>query len=185
MPVLISLLRGINVGGNKKIRMADLKDLYASLGFTNVHTLLQSGNVVFESESAAVDDIADQIESAIEERFGFVSRIMMRTAGEIESVIKSHPFTDEQIAEPSKILVMFLHEPPAEENVQQLRAAHQGPEIFHILGRELYAFYPDGMGRSKLDNVLIERKLKVRGTGRNWNTTHKLHELAQSMMQRT
>lgn len=183
MSVLISLLRGINVGGNKKIRMADLKDLYESLGFERVQTLLQSGNVVFTSQDADTHAVASRIEAGIVERFGFESRIIMRTAAQLQTVIKLHPFSSEQLAEPSKILVMFLESTPDADVIQALTQVHNGPETIHYSGQELYTYYPDGMGRSRLDHGLIERKLKINGTGRNWNTVNKLLALADGLGQ--
>lgn len=181
MPVYISLLRGINVGGSKQIRMAELKTLYESLGFGGTQTLLQSGNVVFESETTDPDQIANSIEAGIEQRFGFQSRIIMRTREQWQEVIQHHPFSAGQLAEPSKILVMVLRDAPTTEAVETLIQAHTGPEIIYPGQRELYIFYPEGMGRSKLDHALIERKLKVTATGRNWNTVTKLLALCENL----
>lgn len=181
MPVYISLLRGINVGGSKQIRMAELKTLYESLGFGGTQTLLQSGNVVFESDSSDPDPIASDIEAAIEQRFGFQSRIILRTRDQWQEVIQRHPFSAGQLAEPAKILVMFLRDAPAAEALETLIQAHAGPEIIYHSRHELYIFYPDGMGRSKLDHALIERKLKVMATGRNWNTVNKLLALCETL----
>ncbi|MBK8024784.1 MAG: DUF1697 domain-containing protein [Chloroflexi bacterium] len=179
MPTYISLLRGINVGGNKKVPMADLKTLYESLGFAGARTLLQSGNAVFASERTDLDGIVRDLEAGIRQRFGFESRIVLRTAEQWVAVVAAHPFTPEQIAEPSKILVTFLADIPSEEAIAALLAAHQGPEQIHVLGREVFTFYADGMGRSKLDLTFVERRLKTIGTGRNWNTVLKLLALAE------
>lgn len=178
MPVLISLLRGINVGGNKKIKMAELKALYEALGFSNVRTLLQSGNVVFESENDNPEQVTGQIEAGIMERFGFESKIIMRTRDQLQAVIAHHTFSEVQLAEPGKLLIAFLKSEPNAQQVEALREAHTGPEIIHHRGSELYIYYPDGMGRSKLDNTFIERRLKTTSTGRNWNTVNKLLALA-------
>jgi uncharacterized protein (DUF1697 family) len=181
MPVYISLLRGINVGGNKKIQMAELKTLYQSLGFGQAQTLLQSGNVVFTAESPDPDALAARIEAAVEARFGFQSLIILRTPAQLRAVFERHPFTADQLADPGKILVMFLQNAPDAQAVESLRQAHTGPEIIHPGGQELYIYYTDGMGRSKLDNGFIERRLKTTGTGRNWNTVSKLLALADAM----
>lgn len=178
MPVLISLLRGINVGGNKKIKMAELRALYEALGFTNVRTLLQSGNVVFESENANPEQVAGQIEAAVVERFGFESKVIIRTRDQLQAVIADHPFSADQLAEPGKLLIAFLKSEPDAQQLEALREAHTGSEIIHHRGSELYIYYPDSMGRSKLDNSFIERRLKTISTGRNWNTVNKLLALA-------
>jgi uncharacterized protein (DUF1697 family) len=181
MAVYISLLRGINVGGNKRIKMADLKVLYEVLGFSGAQTLLQSGNVVFESATAEPEQIAAQIEAGIVQRYGFESKIIIRTCDQLRAVVENHPFSADQLAEPSKILLTFLQREPESAAVQNLIEAHTGSEMIYSNGRELYLYYPDGMGRSKLDNGLIERRLKVVGTGRNWNTVNKLLALAEGM----
>lgn len=181
MPVYISLLRGINVGGNKKIKMAELKTLYETMGFTSVSTLLQSGNVVFESDSADVDQIGSTIESSIEQHYGFQSKIIMRTRDQWQAVIDNHPYSADQLTEPSKILIAFLQDVANSDAFNTLLEAHTGPEIIHNGGQELYIFYPNGMGRSKLDHSFIERKLKITTTGRNWNTVNKLLKLAESL----
>ncbi|MCB9451117.1 MAG: DUF1697 domain-containing protein [Anaerolineaceae bacterium] len=176
MPVYISLLRGINVGGNKKIRMAELKALYESLGFTNVQTLLQSGNVIFET-AADPAQLAAQIEAGVFNTFGFESKIILRTCADLRAVVEHAPYTAEQLAEPSKALVTFLATAPGDTAIQTLLNDHQGPEVLQVVGQELFVFYTDGAGRSKLTNVFIEKRLKTTGTARNWNTILKLLNL--------
>lgn len=150
--------------------MADLRALFESLGFESVQTLLQSGNVIFKSASG--DDLAQRIETAIQARFGFESRIIIRTATQWQDIISNHPFTDTQLDEPRKLQLVFMLD--ALESIEPLRNAHDDAEIIHHRGQELYIVYPNGMGRSKLSNNLIERKLKIITTGRNWNTVNKI-----------
>jgi uncharacterized protein (DUF1697 family) len=180
MPVYSSLLRGINVGGNKRIKMAELQAVYEALGLTRVRTLLQSGNVVFEAEQADADALGQRIEAAIMARFGFEARIVMRTPAQLAAVIAESPFSAEQRASPDKILVMFLLAAPEPERMAALTAGHSGPEQMTLKGRELFVFFAEGVGRSKLSGNGIEKALDTVGTMRNWNTIHKLHELAQS-----
>lgn len=182
MPVYIALLRGINVGGNKKIKMADLTALLESLGFVGAQTLLQSGNVVFKSDLADSAQIARQIESGIEATFGFQSQILLRTLDQFRAAVESHPFSADQINEPAKILLMFLSRTPDSDAVDALVKSHAGPEEMTLKGDVLYIFYPDGMGRSKLDHPLVERRLKVAATGRNWNTVTRLIDLGTSFV---
>lgn len=179
MPVFISLLRGINVGGNKRIKMADLRALYESLGFVGTQSILQTGNVVFETKLEDRDQLAQQIENGIEQRFGFHSDIIIRTVDEFRGVADKNPFLTRSAFEPGKLLVMFLRAFPDAEAIDDLITTHTGPELIHPDGQTLYLYYPDGMGRSKLSNVLIEKKLKISGTGRNWNTVTKLSALAE------
>jgi uncharacterized protein (DUF1697 family) len=179
MSVFISLLRGINVGGNKKIAMADLRDLYESLGLAGARTLLQSGNVVFraDGESAA---LTGRIEAAIEARFGFHVAVLMRTRDDLDGIITEQPFSAGQLAEPSKVAVAFLAETPNAAALATLNEDHDGPEIIHSQGQELYIYYTEGMGRSKLTNNFIENRLNTTSTVRNWNTINKLQALALS-----
>jgi len=181
MPIYISLLRGINVGGNKKIKMADLRDLYGTLNLNNVQSVLQSGNVVFDTASTDRDDIANTIEQAIESTYGFPSNILLRTLPEWEQIVTNPLFTEEQREDPRKLLVLFLRDDVETAQIDALKDTIPGREIIYHRGRELYIVYPDGMGRSKLDNKFIERRVNTTTTGRNWNTVNKLLTLAQSI----
>lgn len=179
MLTYICLLRGINVG-KKQIKMADLKLLFETMGFTDVQTLLQSGNVVMKSTETEVSILATRIEAAIIERYGFESKILLRTPEQWRETTAHHPFTAEQLTEPSKILVTFLREAPTPSAIETLMAFNTELEQLHIIGREVYAFFPEGMGRTKLDNNTVERKLKTVGTGRNWNTVMKLAAMVEA-----
>lgn len=175
--VYISMLRGINVGGNKKIKMDALRGLYESLGMAGAQTLLQSGNVVFKSDLTDRPALIQQLEAGIEQRFGFHSTVLLRTLGEWRDVVSRNPLPADQ-ADPSKLVVMFLSDSPTQDAVDALKKTYTGPETIQIAGKEAYLYYPDGQGRSKLTNGLIERKLDVSGTVRNWNTVTKLLDLA-------
>jgi uncharacterized protein (DUF1697 family) len=178
MTSVVSLLRGVNVGGHHSIRMDALRALYESLGLRNPQTYVQSGNVVFRTEERNLDGIALRIEEGIEGSFGFRPRVMLRTAAEMRSVIAANPFATRPGIEPGKFLVMFLAGDPGEEVREKVRGIKVDPEELWIEGRELYVYFPDGMGRSKLSTALLEKTLKVAATGRNWNTVTKLLELA-------
>lgn len=174
MPIVISLLRGINVGGNKKIKMAELRELYASLGFQHTKTLLQSGNAIFETDLTDMAEIQQKIEDGIQETFGFDVTLILRTPEELQAVVDNHPFSDEQQNDPGKMAFVFLSDVPSEEAVNELRDQNTGKEVIWHNNRELYIFYTDGMGRSRLDSNRIERTLQVKSTTRNWNTTQKI-----------
>ena len=162
MPVYISLLRGINVGGHKKIKMAELRALYESLGLENVQSLLQSGNVVFTSKIEDSRSLVQKIEDGIEGQFEFRCRVLIRTTNELQRVIDQNPFLGRDPFDPSKMLVMFLADVPESGALDALREAHGGPEEIQLAGEEAYIYYPNGLGRSKLSNVFIEKKLKDR-----------------------
>jgi uncharacterized protein (DUF1697 family) len=180
MPITIALLRGINIGG-KRMKMADLRDMFEDIGFPNAKTLLQTGNVVFETELSDRQEMVERIEAGIIAKFGFDSKIIIRTRDELQQVFENSPFSAAQQTEPKKMAVIFLSEIPEAESIEVLMQAHGGPESVTVQGQEVYAFYPEGMGRSKLDNKLIEKSLKVSGTARNWNTVTKLVALSDEV----
>jgi uncharacterized protein (DUF1697 family) len=163
-----AFLRGINVGGNNMIRMADLRTLCTSLGYDDVRTVLQSGNVIFRAKRAS----AKQLEEATG------VRVILRTENELRAVVANNPF--ETIRNPSLLLVVFLDKPAPPDAAARLRAIYKGPEIFHVNGREMYVDYVNGVGTSKLTHYLIERTLGVTGTARNWNTVNRLLALSGS-----
>jgi uncharacterized protein (DUF1697 family) len=171
----IVLLRGINVGPRKRIAMAELRAALSDLGYEDVRTHLQSGNVLLTS-AAAPAKLAREIERAITERFGLEVDVVVRTPSELAAVVKSDPLGD-IATNRSRYLVSFLSEKPSAAAVRTLKEADVSPEQFVVAGRELYAWHPAGVHRSKL-NPLVERTLGVRATARNWNTVERLLELA-------
>lgn len=177
--IYVCLLRGINVGGNKRIKMADLRDLLDGIGLEKVQTVLQSGNVVFETDQTDRDNLAEKIESAIHEKYGFEVTIMLRTASEWQSIIDKKPEYDIEVAG-NRLALVCLQSVPLPENKIALMEAHDGDEIIHFLDKEMFIYYVNGMGKSKLSNAILERKLKIATTARNWNTVLKLQALIES-----
>jgi uncharacterized protein (DUF1697 family) len=175
----ISILRGINVSGQKKIKMADLKSLYESLDFQNVLTYIQSGNVIFETSVENTDDLKITIEKAIEEKYKFHVPVEIRTNHEIENIISNCPFVSVNLAEEgTKVLVTFLSSEPQEVMTSEIQKYVIAPEKLVVQGKEVYLYCPNGYGKSKLSNNFLEKKLKVEATTRNWKSVHKLHELS-------
>jgi uncharacterized protein (DUF1697 family) len=181
MQTYIALLRAINVGGNSKIAMADLKAMLADLGVDNPQTVLQTGNLVFQTATSTCDKLEDKFEKALAERFELTTDVFVRTAEEWRHAIAANPFAKEAANDPSHLLIMPLKKAPTKPMVQELQTAIHGREFVAAVGRELFIVYPDGIGRSKLTNKLIETRLATRGTGRNWNTALKLEQLANSV----
>lgn len=177
--IYICLLRGINVGGNKRIKMADLRNLLDSIGLEKIQTILQSGNVVFESDESERESLAEKIESAIHEKYGFEVIIILRTASEWQSIIDKKPEYDTEVAG-NRLALVCLQSIPLPENKIALMEAHDGDEIIHFLDKELFIHYTNGMGKSKLSNAVLERKLKIATTARNWNTVLKLQALIEN-----
>jgi uncharacterized protein (DUF1697 family) len=176
MTVHVALLRAVNVGG-RSLAMADLRALAEGLGFTNVRTLLQSGNLVFEADAKKAPALEGTLEAALK-KHGMETDFMVRRAEEFYAVIAANPFLDKAKADPGHLVVMFLKDAPGAKAIMALQAAVKGRELIRHEGRELYIVYPDGIGRSKLTNKFIESRLDTRGTGRNWNTVMKLAALA-------
>lgn len=179
MTAFVSLFRGINVGGHHKIRMDELKDMHESLGLRDVVTYIQSGNVVFKSDDADAIRLRKQIEEGVEKSFGFRAEVLVRTSAELKDIIDKNPFQGQQSKESKWVVVMFLATQPATTAQEDLLKTYVGPEELFIIGKELYIYYPDGIGRSKLSGSFIEKKLKTVGTARNWNTILRLQELLQ------
>lgn len=177
MPIYVSLLRGINVGGNKKIKMADLRTLYQELGFEDVDSLLQSGNVVFKSTLQDISQIAEKIEEAIESQYGFHSDLFILTMDAFISAHQANPFSDKDTYDPKKVLVAFLSEIPSVESVAMLLENHQGSEIIEFIDDVVYIYFPEGMGRSKLNPTTMFKGISA--TGRNLNTMNKLQVILE------
>ena len=181
MPVLISMLRGINVGGHAKIKMDALRKLYVSLKLQNPQTYIQSGNVIFKTDERNLDLIAERIQQAIEKKFACRPEVILRTAHELRAVIAKNPFAKRTDAEPGKLLVSFLAADPGELARKNLRDQGFRPEELHAIGREVYIYFPNGMGKSKLPWSRLDKILHTPGTGRNWNSVNKILIIAEAM----
>lgn len=177
---MISLLRGVNVGGHNMIKMDALRALYESLQLRDARTYVQSGNVVFRAKERDLAQLAKRIQNGIERTFGFRPEVILRTAAEMRGVIARNPFAKRSDIVPGKLVVSFLAGDPGKEVREQVLKIKTGPEELRMEGRELYIYFPDGMGRSKLPPVL-ERTLKMPGTARNWNSVTKLMEMSETL----
>lgn len=179
MTAFVSLFRGINVGGHHKIRMDDLKDLHESLGFKDVSPFIQSGNVVFNSDDADVARLRRHIEDGFEKKFGFHVEVFVRTSAELREIIENNPFQSQPGKESKWVVVSFLAARPDDTAQEDLLKTYVGPEELFIIGKEVYIYYTNGIGRSKLSQSFMEKKLKTFGTARNWNTILQLQKLIQ------
>jgi len=176
--VHLALLRGINVGGHKLVAMADLRDLLTHLGFEDARSVLQSGNLVFRSATRSGARLERLLETEAAKRLALQTDFFVRTAEEWQDVIARNSFHKEAAGDPGHLLVVFLKDAPGAKNAKALQAAITGPETVRVDGRQAYIYYPNGVGRSRLTNALIEAKLRTRATGRNWNTVARLGALA-------
>ncbi len=181
MGVIISLLRGVNIGGHHKIKMDALRALYESLKLKDPQSYIQSGNVVFRSNAKDLGRLAKRIEDAIEQSYAFRPVVVLRTAAEMREVVRRNPFAKRRDIEPRKLAVTFLAGEPSREARERALQIKSGPDELCIDGRQLYIYFPNGMGRPTLSVAAVERALKVVGTGRNWNSVMKLLEMAEAM----
>lgn len=181
MPIIISMLRGVNVGGHNKIKMDALRALYEFLKLRNPQTYVQSGNVVFRTDERDLAGLAKRIQDAIEKTFGFRPGIILRTLSELKDAIARNPFASRRGLDPRKLLVTFLAGTPSPEARQNVLRIKTDPEELRLSGRELYIYYPIGIGRSKLTLAVIEKALQISGTGRNWTSVIKLLEMAENL----
>ena len=157
MQTFISILRGINVSGQKKIWMADLKKLYEGLSFSDVKTYIQSGNVIFKSDSKTSDiEFAKKIEKAIFTKYNFEVPVIIRSKEELEKIISQNPFTKEKNIDLKKLHVTFLSETPDKEKIEQIKEADFLPDRFAIKGKEIYLHIPVSYGETKLSNNFLK-----------------------------
>ena len=156
--------------------MSELKELFEDLGFSDVVTYIQSGNVIFKTK-LEVEESIKKIEHAIDEKYNFKVSVIIRTLAELKEVLTNNPFTN--YPETKKMNFTFLSRVPDYENVKSLSELDYNPDIFRIIGKEIYLYLNLGAGKTKLTNNLLENKLKLKATSRNWNTLNKLIELVQ------
>jgi uncharacterized protein (DUF1697 family) len=174
----VVLLRGINLGAHNRIAMPQLRELLSGAGYEGVRTHLQSGNVVLGSD-ASPDQLARDCERLIAERFGLGIDVVVRTRDELAQVVRRNPL-GEVAHEPKRYQVSFCSAAPDRETVRKLAARAVEPERFVAIGRELYAWHPAGVARSKLWAQLAGKSLGVTATARNWSTVTRLLELADA-----
>jgi len=181
MPVLICMLRGINLGPHNRIKMEALRALYVSLKFSDPRTYVQSGNVIFRTKEKIGPHLARKIQDAIEKKFGFSPGVILRTPEEFRMTIANNPFAKRKDIHPGKLLVTFLASEPSAEGRAQVRALKPDPEEVHLIGREIYIYFPNGTGQSKLQWSSLDKKLKTVGTARNLNSISNMLEIAEEM----
>jgi uncharacterized protein (DUF1697 family) len=178
MKPCIALVRGINVGGHNLVGMAKLRDFLIAAGFAEVRTLLQSGNVVFQTSLRIDAALETLLEKEAKKELGLEADFYVRSASQWEEIIQKNPFPKEAVVDPSHLLVFFCKQALKPQQIESLRKVIIGRERVDAHGREAYLVYPDGIGTSKLTTAKLEKQLG-RGTGRNWNTVLKLAALLE------
>ncbi len=184
MTAIVCMLRGVNVGGHNKIKMDALRDLCGTLKLECAQTCVQSGNVVFLSAETNLAALSKRIQGAIEEKFGFRPDVVLRTTSELRKVIAKNPFAGRKDVDPAKLLVVFLAEAPAKTVRDTLAKFDTRGEELHCAGSELYIYFRNGMGQTKLSWPGLEKAVNCSFTGRNWNTVTKLLEMAEGLPRR-
>ena len=178
MHTYIALLRGINVGGHKKIKMMDLQASFKELGFDKVRSYLQSGNIIFESSDSHCPSVIKKVKDKLLEDFGFSIPLLVKTPGDLNKIINNNPFLKKRGIDSAKLHVSFLSESPLNGALKELNDIETGKDIFHCLRTEIYLYCPDGYGRTKLSNNFLEKVLSVEATTRNWKTVNELYRIS-------
>lgn len=182
MKTYISILRGINVGGQRIIKMDALKQLYTDLGFAKVQTYIQSGNVIFQNAEAKPEELARLIAEKITEKFGFDVPVMVIVREEFEKIVLNNPFLkDTTKKDVAHWHITFLSALPTPENLSKILPVSYLPDEFQVLGKAIYIYCPNSYSNSKLTNSFFETKLKVTATTRNWKTSKELLEIAEKL----
>ena len=177
MTTYIAILRGINVGGNKLIKMDVLKSMFESLYFRNVRTYIQSGNVIFSTIQTELQVLEDLIREQIEKDFGFVVPIIVLTKESLQEIVDQNPFAKDTEKEMSFMHVTFLADKPKEYDETIIQNKIQVGEEIHFASNAVYLYLPNGYSGTKLNNNFLEKKLQVVATTRNWKTTKELLNL--------
>ena len=178
MKKYIAILRGINVSGQKKIKMDQLRSMMEELNFHNIQTYNQSGNNTFYYKKVKTETVEKLIKKKIFDVFGFNVTVIVRNPEEIKEVLENNPFLKDKKKDITKMYVTFLSDKPLKENINKLKEYNYSPEEYLISGKDIYFYTPNGYGRAKMNNNFFENKLKVSATTRNWKTVNKLFEIS-------
>jgi uncharacterized protein (DUF1697 family) len=172
----VALLAGINIGGRTTVPMAELREVFADLGYREVKTYIQSGNVLFEDDTDKEDGLLAAISPALSAKFGWDIPVLLRTGPELDAVLDGNPFQARQ-DDPTKLLVTFLSAEPAPDRAARLKPPPGETGELKLVGRQIYLHTPDGYGRSKLNNAALAKIVGLPATTRNWKSVAKLRDL--------
>ena len=179
MTTYISILRGINVSGQKQIKMDALRKSFESLGFSNVETYIQSGNVIFSSKNAKTEELSRIISQKVEEDFGFKVPVIVITSDKLKKIIDTNPFLGNEDKGHSFLHVTFLSSKPGNYDSKTIEDKKQAGEKIVYTDNAIYLYCPNGYGKTKLTNNYLEKTLKVTATTRNWKTVNELLKIAR------
>ena len=179
MNTYICLLRGINVSGQKKIKMVELKQAFETMGFADVSTYIQSGNVIFKSTEGKKEKLEHAIQNMLLDQFGFEIEVIVLTNNELSEAVKNNPYASDPDRDEKKIYIAYLKDLPKKAQLAHLASYDYYPEVYEINNKVLYFYAANGAGRAKMNTNFFEAKLKVKATMRNWRTSNKLVELSK------
>jgi uncharacterized protein (DUF1697 family) len=182
MIIYISILRGINVSGQKMIKMDALKQLYVEIGLKNVTTYIQSGNIVFQCEKKSSQDLEQKIHKKILEQFGFEVPVQVIELASLQKIIKANPFQKDKLKDAAFFHITFLSGTPKKTTMEKIIPETYSPDEFKLMGQTIYLYCPNGYGTTKLTNTFFENKLKLSATTRNWKTTNELVKIAEQLL---
>jgi len=177
MPTYVAMLRGINLGPHKRVKMEALRKSFESIGLKNVQTYIQSGNVIFKAGKTSSATLRKKIEEQIISDFAFSSLTILRSREELGKVVQVNPFVEQAGPNHEKLHVIFLSEPPESDVLRQLKGLTKAPDESCCLGQEIYLHLPNGFSRSSMMNNPIERKLLGQATTRNWRTVNNIYQM--------
>lgn len=180
MPVYIALLRGVNLGPNKRMKMEKLRESFNGMGLEQVQTYIQSGNVVFKAGRVSQAALCRKLEARIIADFGFSSSVITRTQEELGQAIERNPFVKKRGVDSTRLHVTFLADEPERSVLEELKGLTKHPDESICLGREIFLHLPNGMAKSSLTNNPLERRLLKIATTRNWNTVSQLYEICRA-----
>ncbi|MCT4646937.1 MAG: DUF1697 domain-containing protein [Carboxylicivirga sp.] len=179
MTKYIALLRGINIGGRRKIIMSDLRKLLQSQGFDNVQTYIQSGNIVFDCNQDNISSLADKIANAIQQEFGFEVPVLVRSTDDWNKMINSNPYYLQKDVPIEKLHVTMLKTPVPKEQIDACAASVAGNDVWHAHGQDIFICCHGPYHQTKLGNTFFEKKLKTEATTRTWKTVLKIAEMCR------
>ena len=178
MTAYVALLRGINIGPHKRMKMERLRATCEALGFKNVRTYIQSGNIVCQAGKLSSDAVARKIEAQVMKDFGFSADVIARTGDEMKQIVMGNPLLKEPGVDTSKLHVVFFSEVPLAAAIKKLEAIVQAPDKVRHRGKEIYFYFPNGVSGSSIWKHNLDRVLGISGTMRNWRTVNTLYEMA-------
>lgn len=181
MPIYIAMLRGINVGAHKRMKMEKLRASCELIGLSGVQTYIQSGNVVFRANKLSCETLVKKIADCIQRDFGFSADVIVRTREELQAIINKNPLLKERGVDATKFHVVFLSDAPSAAALKKLQELTLPPDRARSLGKEIYFYFPNGVSGSSLWKHPLDKVLSVTSTMRNWNSVNKLYEMAQEL----